>query len=337
MIIHSSQDLTKMHTFGLQSSADYFAEPTNLQECIELIEFADSRRLPIFVLGGGSNLTPSQHVQGLVIRPRFFGIELVEDSDDSVVIKSASSENWHNFVMHTVDKNLFGIENLALIPGTVGAAPIQNIGAYGVEAKDTLTEVEYLDFKTKKVQVLQNKDCRFAYRDSRFKTQGPNQLLILSVSFRLSKLAQFHVHYGELKEHFKDAPPQTSYDVAHAVIKIRQSKLPDPTVVPNAGSFFKNPVIEYSQFESIHKNYPSLPHYRTSDPNRVKIAAGWLIDQCGWKGKSLGPVGTFAKQALCLVRHAHAELTDLNRLVEHITNDVQEKFGISLEREPIQW
>lgn len=337
MIIQSSQDLSHKHTFGLRSTADHYAEPTSLEECVSLVDFAQSRGLPIYVLGGGSNLTPSQQVKGLVMRPRLLGIETQTDTSDTLMIKSASSENWHEFVMHCVAQNLFGIENLALIPGTVGAAPIQNIGAYGVEAKDTIVEVEFLDFATQTVHRVKNQECKFAYRESRFKTQGSNDLLILSVTFKLSKTPQFHVHYGELKEYFKEVQPKTSNDVAQAVIQIRRNKLPDPLVTPNAGSFFKNPLIDRIQFEQLLAIHPTVPNYKTSDPSKVKVAAGWLIDQCGWKGRSLGPVGTYPKQALCLIKNSDADLNDLNRLVSQITTDVFNQFGISLEREPIQW
>jgi UDP-N-acetylmuramate dehydrogenase len=253
-------------------------------------------------------------------------------------VQVSAGENWHDFVQWTLQQGYFGLENLSLIPGTAGAAPIQNIGAYGVEVKDFLWEVSALDLQSLEIKKFSNKACQFAYRDSFFKNDGAGKYLIWDVTYRLPKKNILHTEYGDVrKELEKNHTDINALNIAKAVIAIRESKLPDPKKIGNAGSFFKNPIVPTSLRDDLLKNHPTLVSYATTPEGFYKLAAGWLIDQSGWKGKAMGPVGMFEKQALVLVNHGGANADDVWRLADQVIADVKSRFHVVLEPEPIRW
>lgn len=288
----------------------------------------------IFILSGGSNILFTQDFQGLVIHNQLKGIKILKESSEYIWLKVAAGENWHEFVMFCVQQNYGGIENLSLIPGTVGAAPIQNIGAYGAEVQDTVESLEGYELKTGKPLRFLKNECEFAYRDSVFKKKLLNQFMITHVTFKLTKFPQLNFSYGAIVDtlHSMEFQSLSVKVISDAVIKIRQSKLPDPKVLPNTGSFFKNPFISLTQFNLLKTDYPNIPSYPI-DANTVKIPAGWLIEQCGWKGKMLGNVGVYEKQALVLINHNNGKAAELLALVSAIQESVQHKFQIHLEPE----
>ncbi|MFA6152769.1 MAG: UDP-N-acetylmuramate dehydrogenase [Chitinophagaceae bacterium] len=320
-------------TFGIEVLAEDFIELTNTNLLPELSKIGGRK-----IIGGGSNVLCTQNIKGLLIANRIKGIKLLSESGESVLIEVASGEVWHDFVLYAIDKNLNGIENLALIPGTVGAAPIQNIGAYGVEVKDTIQSVTYWSWEDESFHTLSNEECRFAYRDSIFKNELKDRFFITSVQFRLNKNAKLNTSYGAIEEELKvlniDNP--TAKDVAQAVINIRSSKLPNPKEIGNAGSFFKNPTISIQQYLDLKKEHPAIPSYPVSD-TLVKVPAGWLIEQCGWKGYRKDDYGVHARQALVLVNYGNATGEQIWSLSGEIVASVQEKFGIELEREVQVW
>ena len=289
---------------------------------------------PMLLLGGGSNVLLTRNVDGLVLKIDIRGIEELKEDNNHVYVRAGAGENWHEFVQYAIGRNWGGLENLSLIPGSVGAAPIQNIGAYGVELKDVFFELEAFDRKKKKVFTYGLNDCRLGYRDSFFKSAEKGRYIILNVTFLLNKKPVLNTHYGAIREELKKmgvhAP--TIRDVSEAVIHIRRSKLPDPAVIGNAGSFFKNPVVEQEVFLSLSAKFPDMPAYPHEDQS-VKLAAGWLIEQCGWKGYRKGDAGVHKDQALVLVNYGKATGREIFDLSEKIAASVQKKFGVKLERE----
>ncbi len=293
----------------------------------------------MLILGGGSNVLFTQDFDGLVLKNSLKGIEIVKEVGDKVFIKAASGENWHQFVLWCIEKNFAGIENLSLIPGCVGAAPMQNIGAYGVELKDVFHELEAIEIATGTTKIFSNDVCRFGYRESVFKKELKNQFIITSVTFQLhnlnvSDLYIYHVDYGDIKAELAE---NSVFDlnikaVSDAIIKIRSSKLPDPKELGNSGSFFKNPVISNEQFALLQQAYPLMPSYNAGE-GKTKVPAGWLIEQCGWKGKRVGNTGAHAKQALVLVNYGNATGSEVKELATAIQQSVKEKFGIEIEAE----
>lgn len=337
MQLHTQTDLSLLNTLQLRSKAEYFAELHSTEDFHDLLNKNELRKLKWNILGGGSNLVLPSLVQGLVLKISNIGRELVNEDKNFWFVKVQAGEVWNDFVQWTLQQGYWGLENLSLIPGTVGAAPIQNIGAYGVEIKDTLWEVTCLDLQSGEAKVLTNKDCQFAYRDSFFKNEGAGRYLVWDVTFRLPKQNTLHLEYGDIrKELEKENTPADPRSIARAVIKIRQSKLPDPKMIGNAGSFFKNPIVSKEQRDELLKSHPTLvsfPYQGTS----FKLAAGWLIDQAGWKGKNLGPVGMYEKQALVLVNHGGADSEDVWKLAHQVSADVKKIFNVDIEPEPIRW
>ena len=293
---------------------------------------------PKHVLGGGSNVLLRAPVKGLVIKNELKGIELVREDENYKWFSVRSGEVWHEWVMFAIAEGLGGIENLALIPGTVGAAPMQNIGAYGVEVKDVIESVTFWHWEEKKYYTYSNVQCEFGYRDSIFKRVLGGKVFITSVVFRLSKKPAFNTSYGAIEDELRSmgATEPSVASIAQAVINIRSSKLPDPKQIGNAGSFFKNPTIPVVQFQALKEHFPQLPSYPVSD-TLVKVPAGWLIEQCGWKGYRKDDYGVHAKQALVLVNYGSATGSEIWALSQQIVDSVQQKFGIELEREVQVW
>lgn len=290
------------------------------------------------ILGGGSNVLLTGNVSGLLLVNRLKGIDVLREDDDHVWLQVQSGEVWHELVMYAIKNGWAGIENLALIPGTVGAAPIQNIGAYGVEVKETIETVNAWHWEEKRMVSFANADCRFGYRDSIFKQELKGKIFITSVVFRLGKKPVFHTTYGAISQELeKNGIKELSIKaIADAVIAIRSSKLPDPKKIGNAGSFFKNPVITAEHFELLQTNYPDIPSYPAGS-DHVKVPAGWLIEKAGWKGYRAGDAGVHEKQALVLVNYAHAGGAEIWALSGEIVQSIKERFGIELEREVQVW
>lgn len=333
MNIKKNYSLKKHHTFGTDATAQYFVQISTEEELIELLH-TEYAQLPLLFLGGGSNIFFTKDFKGLVIQLNLKGISEKLLNDDEVLITGKAGENWHQFVQYTLEKNYGGLENLSLIPGNVGTCPIQNIGAYGVEIKDSFHSCKVLNINTLKFENFDLEKCKFAYRDSFFK-QRKGEYVILEVSFKLSRKNHItKTEYGAIKTELDkmNIKTPTIQQVSKAVINIRKNKLPDPKITGNAGSFFKNPTIPISDFEKIKKLYPNIPNYETF--HGIKIPAGWLIEQCGWKGKQIGNVATHHLQALVIInatgKATGQEIFDFS---EQIIQSVKNKFGIVLERE----
>jgi len=337
MSLHIEQqvNLKPYNTFRVQAHARYFARISSHTDLFSLISssvFKENKRL---ILGGGSNCVFLHDYDGLIIKSEEKGIEVISENDNEVIVKIASGVVWHDFVTVSLANNWGGTENLSLIPGTVGAAPIQNIGAYGVEIKNLIEKVEGINLNTGEVLALNNANCKFSYRESIFKHELKEFFFISSVTLRLTKKKhKIHSSYGSLKEQLAqlNITSPTIHDVSKAVIEIRQSKLPDPSIMGNAGSFFKNPIITNIQLESLKKSWPSIPFY-PSENQTFKVPAGWFIENCGWKGKRIGNVGVHQHQALVIVNYNDATGEEIFRLSEQICHDVEEKFGVKLMRE----
>lgn len=330
-------DLQPLHTFGLPVRAHALVtltETTQLPDIIRLPEFdAES----VLWLGGGSNILFTEDYAGLVVRMANRGIRLIEDRSDEVIIEAAAGEIWHDFVQYTLRQGLTGLENLSLIPGTVGAAPVQNIGAYGVEVQSCIESVACFDVMSGQAVYLSADECAFAYRDSIFKQAGKARYVITAVRFRLSRTFVPQIGYGDLAQvvaEMTKTVPLSATVVADAVCRIRQSKLPDPRILGNAGSFFKNPIVSAEQAQALLAKYPQAPHYPQAD-GREKLAAGWLIDQCGLKGYQLGGAAVHDRQALVLVNKHQATAADVVALAQYVQATVAQRFGVALVTEPI--
>ena len=324
--------LNKLNTLRLSSEADYFITLSDLTHLSQIRDFIVENKLKFFTLGGGSNLILPKHYQGLVIYNQLKGINLLKQTDSYTDIRVMAGENWDQFVEYTISNNFFGLENLSLIPGTVGAAPIQNIGAYGVEVKDFITLVEVFDLKSGKNLVMDNLSCNFSYRNSMFKT-NPN-FIVTAVVFRLLNVAKLNAAYGDLAKSLSLISVPSAMDLRKAVISIRSQKLPDPKVIGNVGSFFHNPIIANSQVAVLRKLYPSLPVYPVDD-NYSKVSAGWMIDNLGLRGYRQGNMGVYEKQALVLVNHATASKTEVLTLASFIQEQVWLNYNVRINIEPI--
>lgn len=324
--------LRPYNTFGVEARARYFATFKNIDELEELV--THHSQLITLILGGGSNLLFVKDYDGLVLKNEITGVEKISEDEDYVFIKAGAGENWHNLVLYCIKNNWAGIENLSLIPGNTGAAPIQNIGAYGVELQDVFHELTAYHLKEKSNYTFGLKDCQFSYRDSIFKKELKDQFVVTSITLRLNKKPVFHTGYGAVEQELERmGVSEISINaISQAVINIRTTKLPDPKVIPNAGSFFKNPVISNEQFLKLSAENNLMPNYSQPD-GRVKLAAGWLIEQCGWKGFRKGDTGCHPKQALVLVNYGNAAGNEIYNLSEEIFQSVKEKFGVMLERE----
>ncbi|MDH4090127.1 MAG: UDP-N-acetylmuramate dehydrogenase [Cyclobacteriaceae bacterium] len=335
MTIQENVDLQPYNTFGIKAHAKYFTILRSVGEVPKLLASHIFKNENHLILGGGSNLLFTKDFDGLVVKIEFKGIEVVQESEDEVTLKVGAGENWHAFVMHCVERNWGGVENLSLIPGTVGAAPMQNIGAYGVEIKKIISTVEAFEISTGEPKVFTNAACNFGYRESIFKQHAKDKYLISSITLTLTKKNHhFVTTYGAIKEILKERGVQelSVKQISDAVIHIRKEKLPDPTQIGNAGSFFKNPSIEAELHDSLIKLYPSMPAYTAVDA-QIKVPAAWLIEQCGWKGKTFDNIGVHQHQALVIVNYGGGEGEKIWQLAMKIRDSVKEKFGILLQPE----
>lgn len=369
MIIQKDISLFPFNTFGIDAKAKYFVELVSVKKCRKFFSVEEFKSMPKLILGGGSNILFTKDFEGIVIKNKIEGIEVVKEDADFIYVKVGAGVVWHEFVEYCLKNNYAGTENLSLIPGTVGAAPMQNIGAYGVELKDVCHEVEAIKIASSDttVKIFTNEDCRFGYRESIFKKDKKNQYIITSVIFRLRKKPVFNTSYGAIEAELKKMEDGgwrmedglSIQKISAAVCSIRKSKLPNPAELGNAGSFFKNPTVSAEKFESLKKNYPDIVGYPLSPSSRpfshsplppfkekwvseeaekrgsedVKLAAGWLIEQCGWKGKRMGNAGVHKNQALVLVNYGGATGQEIYQLALQIQNSVEEKFGVLLDME----
>ena len=334
MNIIENYPLLKLNTFGLDIKAKYFTSINSINELIELRKTNEFKDLQLLILGGGSNILFTKDFDGLVILNNIKGKEIIDQNQQSVFLKIGAGENWHELVMHCVDNGWGGIENLSLIPGNTGTAPMQNIGAYGVEIKETFVELEALEISSGKIVKFNNSDCEFGYRESVFKNKMKNRYIILNITLELKKNPVLNVNYGDIKavlENQNIMNPSLK-DLSNTIISIRQSKLPDPKKIGNSGSFFKNPIVSLNQLEFIKKKYPKVVSYKIKE-DKFKIAAGWMIERAGWKGKKFNNYGVHEKQGLVLVNYGLANGMEIFDLSEKIILDIKEKFGIILERE----
>ena len=325
--------LKNYNTFGIAAKAKYFASFSSEAELTALLKNNICKTEPLFILGGGSNILLTQDFEGIVLANNIKGIDVISEDEESTSIAVGAGEVWHDFVLWSIKQNLSGIENLALIPGLVGASPMQNIGAYGVEVKDVITRVNYIEIRSGNKKSFTNSECNFGYRNSIFKEELRGKVVITKVVYKLSKTPLKNIKYGAITEELKRLKKEPSPgSIARAVINIRSSKLPDPKVLGNSGSFFKNPIIETSQFEEMKKEFPEMVGYTISE-KKTKIAAGWLIDNAGLKGYRKADAGVHKKQALVLVNYGNATGTEIINLAKEVQQKVKEKYGISIEPE----
>ena len=334
MNIIANYPLLKLNTFGVDVKAKYFVSINTVNELIELTKTEVFKDLQLLILGGGSNILFTKNFDGLVILNSIKGKEIIDQTQESIFLKIGAGENWHELVMYTVDNGWGGIENLSLIPGNTGTAPMQNIGAYGVEIKETFVELEALEISSGKIVRFNNSDCEFGYRESVFKNKMKNQYIIVNITLELKKNPVLNINYGDVKAilESQNINNPSIKQVSDAIISIRQSKLPDPKIIGNSGSFFKNPIVSLNQLELIKKKYPNVVNYKINE-NEFKIAAGWMIERAGWKGKKFNNYGVHEKQALVLVNYGLANGMEIFNLSEEIILDIKDKFGIKLERE----
>ena len=331
MQIQTQVQLKPFNTLSLDAVASHYVRVQSVEDIQAALDFAKAEQLNVLVLSGGSNMLLPEQIHALVMHMDIQGIEYVQDDADPQTLKVGAGQVWHDFVLWTTAHQFYGLQNLALIPGLVGASPVQNIGAYGVEAGEFIESVQVYDRVTEQQSSISAADCHFSYRHSIFKDE-PERFIITHVTFKLLKHADLKLNYGDLKQAVGE--DLSAENLQQQVIHIRQTKLPDPKEFPNVGSFFKNPVISQQAFDQIALQFPNLPHYPQPN-NAVKLAAGWLIDQAGWKGKSVGSVGMFHKQALVLVNYQDATLQDVRTTYKAVQHDVFEKFNIELHPEPV--
>ncbi|MBN2614741.1 MAG: UDP-N-acetylmuramate dehydrogenase [Bacteroidales bacterium] len=334
MTISENKDLLHLNTFGISARAQHFAPIHDLPELKELILQEHPTETSLLVLGGGSNVLFTKDFDGWVLHNGIKGIEIIEDNAETVLLRAGGGENWSNFVDFAVENGWWGLENLSLIPGTVGAAPVQNIGAYGTEQKERFISLEACNLKTGEVRTFVKDDCAFGYRSSIFKTEEKGNWFVVNVTYHLQKKPHRILNYAPLKAAFENTPLSklSASEISNKVKEIRNSKLPDPRKIGNAGSFFKNPVISKSQFQQLENQYPNIPSY-PQDDGTLKVPAGWLIEQCGWKGKKVGNTGVHNLQALVLVNHGNATGTEIQQLALQIQSDVHNRFNIHIEPE----
>jgi UDP-N-acetylmuramate dehydrogenase len=335
--VQSNVSLKLFNTFGIQATARYWADvqtPNDLQTLLQLNGYDD---VPKTILGGGSNLLLTGDVDGMVIRMNIQGIDLVRQDEQHWWVKAGAGVNWHEFVLYCVKRGYAGVENLSLIPGTVGAAPMQNIGAYGVEIEQVFESLEAVNRQTGDNRTFTRAECQFGYRESIFKHELKGHYVITSVTFRLNKTPVFHTSYGAIQETLDQmgiaAETLSIKAISDAVIRIRRSKLPDPAEIGNAGSFFKNPEISLAHFQELKQQYPDMPGYPLASTDRVKVPAGWLIERCGWKGFRRGDAGVHAKQALVLVNYGNAVGDEILALAHEVQQSVGQRFGIEINPE----
>ncbi len=339
-LLQQNFDLRHLNSFGMSAQAHRYVRIESLSQLQALrTQFqtdTDLSQLPRLILGGGSNMILSEHLPHIVLHITIMGRQLEAETSDAFIVRAGAGENWHQFVLWTLAHGYPGLENLSLIPGTVGASPIQNIGAYGLEMQDYFDSLRALDMQTGEVKTFTKQDCSFAYRDSIFKSGEPGRYVILDVSFALPKQWQARLNYGDVAKYLQahNVATPTPVDVSNAIIAIRQSKLPDPALIGNAGSFFKNPIVAADLRNQFLRQYPACVSYLQANGD-YKLAAGWLIEQCGWKGYSAATVGVYEKQALVLINLGGANGAAVKQLAQTIQADVLAKMGVSLEVEPV--
>ena len=327
-----NHSLRSFNTFGLDIKSEYFTRFTSVDELRESMAWKLSKCKDFMILGGGSNVLFTEDFEGLVLRNELFGIQVIGETETFIQVEVGAGEVWHDFVMKCIQNDWAGLENLSLIPGSVGASPMQNIGAYGVEIEQRFHSLKALHLETLEIHEFSHDDCAFGYRESVFKNKLKGQYCILSVTFNMLKTPDFQISYGAIKAELESAGSELSIkSISDAVIRIRRSKLPDPNVIGNAGSFFKNPVVNMESFEKVKAAHPDIVAYPAG--NKMKIAAGWMIDQAGWKGEDRGGYGVHDKQALVLVNRGGATGESIYNLSSDIIRDIQEKYGVTLERE----
>ena len=331
--IHTDYSLSKLNTFGINVNASFFIEiesETDLKELFQSDIFKQNKKL---FLGGGSNILFADNFDGIVVLNKLKGVEILKEDTDNVEIRALGGENWNDFVIFTVNHGYWGIENLSLIPGTVGAAPMQNIGAYGVELKDTLLNVEAFEIETGLKKVFSKEECELGYRESIFKGKLKGKYFISAVTLKLNKIGKKNIDYKVLKEYLEQNKIEihNPKNISEAVASIRRSKLPDPKIIGNAGSFFKNVFVEKNKMKELMIIFPEIPHFEEDEA--IKVPAGWLIEKCGWKGWREGNVGVHEKQALVLVNHGGATGKEILALADKIIASVKEKFNLKLEKE----
>lgn len=333
MNIQNNFSLKAYNTFGIEAKAKQFVAVHTTEELKKILQ--ENQNEPKFILGGGSNMLLTQDIQALVIHIDLLGKKVVNDDEDFVWVESMAGENWHDFVLWTIDQNFGGLENMSLIPGNVGTTPVQNIGAYGTEIKDTFVSCEAINIKTQEMKTFTKEACHFGYRESIFKNEVKDQYIITSVVFKLSKRNhKINTSYGDITKELEkqNVAIPTLKDVSNAVIAIRQSKLPDPKELGNSGSFFKNPIISKADYDKIKALHPEMPHYIVSE-TEVKVPAGWLIEKAGFKGKRFGDAGIHKNQALVLVNYGHATGQEILNVSKDIQATIFKQFGISIEAE----
>jgi UDP-N-acetylmuramate dehydrogenase len=330
--IKENFSLKNYNTFGIDAKCRFFVECSSLDELTQFLENHNKSDVPLMILGGGSNVLFTQDFDGYILRPFIKGIEIIEESEEDILVKVGAGEDWDVFVEYCVEKGWGGVENLSLIPGNVGTCPIQNIGAYGVEVKDVIEEVESLEIENLKKNTFKNAECAFGYRDSIFKRNLKGEQIITYVSFRLKKQPVFMLNYGSLTEELSKFNELSLKNIRKAVIDIRESKLPDPEEIGNSGSFFKNPVIEESYAKKLKQEYENIPMYNQGN-GTVKVPAGWLIEKAGWKGKRMGDAGVHQNQALVLVNYGNATGKEIFNLAQEIQQSVYDQFAIRIDME----
>ena len=325
--------LKSYNTFGIEVKAQLLIDIESEEDLKQVYQSNELMALPKLVLGGGSNILFTKNQRKAILKINIKGIEVLDQKDHEVRVKVGAGEIWHQFVLWCLDHNLGGVENLSLIPGTVGAAPIQNIGAYGVELKDVFDSLEAYEIKSGKVRLFDKEQCQFNYRNSFFKGSGKDQYVITSVTFKLTTKPRLNVSYVDIQQRLNDQGLQINiHNISESVIHIRQTKLPDPIKIGNAGSFFKNPIIEKPLYDALKLIHEDLPHYPVDSKN-IKIPAAWLIEQCGWKGKRTDQIGVHDRQPLVLVNYGGGKGLDILKLSEKIQLSIQKKFGIDLKTE----
>lgn len=329
MKIKTNYSLLHNNTFGIDVKCNQFVEYSSVEELQDYIKTGEKAKT--LHIGGGSNLLFLKDFEGTILHCAIKTIELVKDDKASVYLRVGAGVIWDDFVKYCVDNGYYGAENLSYIPGEVGASPVQNVGAYGVEAKDIISKVEVVDTKTAELKVLEAEDCSFGYRFSKFKTEWKDLYFVHHVIFRLSKTESYKLEYGKIKESLGAEKPCLQ-SVRNCIVSIRKDKLPEPSEIGSAGSFFKNPIVERAQFEALQKEYPQMPFYNVGE-NQVKIPAGWLIEQCGWKGKNYKNVGVYEKQSLIIVNRGGAKGSEVEELANIICNDVFTRFSIKISPE----
>lgn len=334
MSVLENVSLRPYNTFGIDATARYFASFDSAEALQVILEDPKWGAVPKMILGGGSNILLTKDYEGLVLKNEIKGIHIIKEDEAHVYVQAGAGENWHQFVMYCIDKDLAGLENLSLIPGNVGASPMQNIGAYGVEIKDVFYELDAWHVKDQGLVKFNKEACEFGYRESVFKRKYKDQFVILQVTYRLNKTPHFNTSYGAIEQEMErmGVKELSIRAISDAVIHIRSSKLPNPAEIGNAGSFFKNPEISKEKYEALKEAFPAIVAYPLPH-DQYKLAAGWLIEQAGWKGYRDGDAGVHAKQALVLVNYGHASGEELVELSWKVIESVKEKFGVVLERE----